>query len=115
MTPFDIAFEPLTFKYKNWLAFNIFIDVIFVVDIVLNFRTTKSDVITEDEITNSKEIAINYLKGRFIIDLISAIPMDIILAGNKLLDVDYMDNGHSSSSSAPHRILGETAAGASAT
>jgi hypothetical protein len=80
----------------------------------LNFRTTKSDFITGDEITDSKEIAINYLKGRFIIDLIAAIPMDIILAGNQVLDGDYMDT-HSSSSSASHRILGGSPTGASAT
>jgi hypothetical protein len=81
----------------------------------LNFRTTKSDFITGDEITDSKEIAINYLKGRFIIDLIAAIPMDIILAGNQVLDSDYMDSSHPSSSSAAHRILGGSAAGASST
>jgi hypothetical protein len=45
---------------------------------VFNFRTTISDFITGDEVTDSKKIAINYLKNRFILDLIAAIPFEMI-------------------------------------
>jgi hypothetical protein len=48
-------------------------------DIIFNFRTTIADFITGDEIRDSKTIAIKYLKGQFFIDLIAAIPMDLIL------------------------------------
>jgi hypothetical protein len=47
-------------------------------DMIFNFRTTISDFITGDEVTDSKKIAINYLKGRFIFDLIAAIPFEMI-------------------------------------
>jgi hypothetical protein len=59
-------------------VFNYLCDALFIIDIFLNFRTTISDFITGNEITSSKRIAIAYLKGRFLLDLISAIPFEII-------------------------------------
>jgi hypothetical protein len=61
------------------MALNEFIDIIFIVDILINFRTSIADFITGDEIFDSKIIANRYLKGQFFIDLIGAIPMDLIL------------------------------------
>ena len=78
VVPFDIAFQPLTMKSFGFKVFNHVIDAIYVVDIFLNFRTTISDFVTGDEITDSKEIAIQYLKGRFFIDLLAAIPFELI-------------------------------------
>ncbi|KAL3308716.1 hypothetical protein Ciccas_012748, partial [Cichlidogyrus casuarinus] len=55
------------------------VDVIFFVDIVLNFHTTfvgpKGEVISD-----AKIIRINYLKGWFIIDLLSCLPYDVFNA-----------------------------------
>jgi hypothetical protein len=61
------------------MILNMIIDVIFIVDILMNFRTSIADFITGDEIFEQKTIATRYLKGQFIIDLIGAIPMDLIL------------------------------------
>jgi hypothetical protein len=61
------------------MVLNMIIDVIFIVDILMNFRTSIADFITGDEIFEQKTIATRYLKGQFIIDLIGAIPMDLIL------------------------------------
>lgn len=47
-------------------------------DIVVSFRTTYVEKSTGDEIQDLKLIAINYLKGRFWIDLLATIPMDTI-------------------------------------
>ena len=47
-------------------------------DVFFNFRTTIQDFITGDEITDGKIIATSYLKGRFILDLIAAIPFELI-------------------------------------
>ena len=50
----------------------------FVIDIFINFMTTY--VSTNDEvITDKKRIAIHYFKGWFIIDLLAAIPFDILV------------------------------------
>ena len=54
------------------------IDLIFLVDIVINFRTV---FINEKgiQITNLKMIAINYLSAVFWIDLMATLPIDSIL------------------------------------
>jgi hypothetical protein len=49
-----------------------------VVDVFFNFRTTISDFITGDEVVCGKTIAMSYIKGRFILDLIAAIPFELI-------------------------------------
>mmetsp|Transcript_67834 Transcript_67834/g.187535 ORF Transcript_67834/g.187535 Transcript_67834/m.187535 type:complete len:669 (-) Transcript_67834:904-2910(-) len=50
------------------------IDYIFLFDVCLNFRTSYEDEDTNEEVTNSRKIAMRYLKGWFWIDLISSIP-----------------------------------------
>lgn len=53
----------------------------FSLDIVLNFRTTyvsrKGEVVS-----NSKSIAVNYVKGWFIVDLVAALPFDFLYASD---------------------------------
>ena len=76
--PVQVAFNPNIFETVEYVLFNTVIDLLFFGDIFLNFRTTLIDDITGEETTNSKVIAINYLKGRFAIDVIAAIPFDLI-------------------------------------
>ena len=57
---------------------NSFIDGFFAIDIIINFFTTYFHPTTGEEITEKKEIAINYLKGMFILDLLSTIPLDLL-------------------------------------
>lgn len=55
------------------------IDLCFLADIIIIFRTT----ITGDngeEVTDTKTIAKEYLKGSFTIDLLSTVPLDTIAA-----------------------------------
>ena len=58
---------------------NIIIDFLFFLDIILGFRVTYRDAHTNQEITDSKKIAINYIFGMFWIDLFSTIPFDSIV------------------------------------
>ncbi|KAG9410489.1 hypothetical protein AC1031_018529 [Aphanomyces cochlioides] len=51
---------------------------IFLLDIVLNFFTAIADP-EKGLITNRREIAIRYLRGWFLLDIISAIPIDAIV------------------------------------
>ena len=76
--PFDVAFEPETFKTRIYSIFNFFIDVVFILDIILNFRTTISDFITGEEITDKRKIARKYFFGRFFLDLVAAIPFELL-------------------------------------
>ena len=57
---------------------NSIIDGFFAIDIVLNFFTTFFHPTTGEEIQVKKLIAENYLKGMFILDLLSTIPLDLI-------------------------------------
>ena len=76
--PIELAFQPpFLEQYANNIL-NTVIDVVYILDIFINFRTTIRNVLTGEEIVNSKIIAINYLKGRFFIDLVSAAPMDLL-------------------------------------
>ena len=74
--PLEIAFEPAMSKGIGWLVINSVTDVLFLVDIVLTFRTTYINTATGDEITEPKKIAMQYLSGRFWIDLLATIPFD---------------------------------------
>ena len=63
--------------------FNLCIDMLFMVDIVVSFRTTFINTKTGDEIWNPKMIGKRYvLGGRFWIDLLSSIPMDQFGSGD---------------------------------
>lgn len=65
------------------------IDFLFFCDIVLNFRTSFNNIQTGDEITNSKQIAINYIQGRFWIDMASSVPFEVIIPA---IITDYHNN-----------------------
>lgn len=52
------------------------VDVLFAIDIMIMFRTSYQDQKTDNIIRDSKLIAINYMKGRFFIDLLASVPFD---------------------------------------
>lgn len=79
--------ETKTIKtFKNWSNCNKFsffstVDVTFVIDILINFRTTF--VNGQDEVVSHPgRIAVHYLTGWFLIDLVAAIPFDLLLVGS---------------------------------
>jgi len=76
--PFEIAFNPADMKTPAFIVLNSMIDFIFLLDIVVNFRTTFYDIETGDEVFDAKRTGRKYLKSRFTIDLLSTIPFDNI-------------------------------------
>lgn len=54
------------------------VDIVFVLDIFIVFRTTILDDDSGEEIRDGKIIASNYLKGRFSVDFLSTVPFDYI-------------------------------------
>jgi hypothetical protein len=75
----DVAFEPKLFKRTIFLVFDDFIDLSFMLDIIISFRTTFQNPYTGDEETNGWVIFKNYFFGRFWIDFISTLPFDTIV------------------------------------
>ncbi|XP_013773714.2 potassium/sodium hyperpolarization-activated cyclic nucleotide-gated channel 2-like isoform X2 [Limulus polyphemus] len=74
----------------RWIAFNCLSDTIFLLDIVVNFRTgiMKQDG-SEQVILDPNLIAKHYVRTWFFLDLISSIPLDYIFL---IFNPDYSDN-----------------------
>ncbi|XP_059081374.1 uncharacterized protein LOC131879150 isoform X3 [Tigriopus californicus] len=63
----------------RWIAFNCLSDTIFLIDIVVNFRTgIMQQDNSEQVIIDPKLIAKHYIKTWFFLDLLSSIPLDYI-------------------------------------
>jgi CRP-like cAMP-binding protein len=74
--PLIVTFEV---KEVTWITvINNFADAAFMVDIGLNFFTTYINSIGE-EVTDLRKIALHYLRLMFWIDLVSAVPFDLLL------------------------------------
>lgn len=73
--PSDWFTRPTT--YESLILVDLCVDIFFFCDIVVNFRTTyigKTDAV----VTDPKKIALRYLRTYFIVDLVAAIPWDLI-------------------------------------
>lgn len=77
--PYSIAFTPNDDKSTFDIILNLAVDLFFMTDIVLNFRTSFIIEETGEEVFDNKRIALQYLKGRFWIDILSSIPTDLLL------------------------------------
>ena len=76
--PINVAFPGSFFDSTYFLILNFFIDIGFLLDIIVNFRTTFLNKKTQEEVSNSYLIAVEYLKTRFTVDLLATIPFDNI-------------------------------------
>ncbi|CAG0879230.1 unnamed protein product [Cyprideis torosa] len=99
MVPYNVAFKNKTSEDVSLLVVDSIVDVIFFIDIVLNFHTTFVGPGGE-VVSDPKVIRMNYLKSWFIIDLLSCLPYDVFNAFDHDEDVStcshrtpYEDNG----------------------
>ena len=76
VSPFRIAFYDV--DSIEWVCVDSFVDFTFTIDIICNFFTAYFDS-DDDLILQRSVIAKNYLKGWFLIDLISVFPVNLIL------------------------------------
>lgn len=75
MTPLTLAlFDDVNI---SWMVINYTIDILFLIDIFVNFNTAIYDDDME-VIEDRGTIARNYLSGWFIIDLVAILPLDLI-------------------------------------
>ncbi|CAG09152.1 unnamed protein product [Tetraodon nigroviridis] len=100
MVPYNVSFKT---KQNNlaWLVVDSVVDVIFLIDIVLNFHTTFVGPAGE-VISDARLIRMNYLKTWFVIDLLSCLPYDIINAFEHV-DDDVISSNHLREPSHFHR------------
>ena len=57
---------------------NLIVDLFFIIDIPINFRSASVDKNTEEVICDPKEIAVLYLKTWFVVDFVAAIPFEFL-------------------------------------
>lgn len=77
--PLQVSFKPDEFEHASYNALSRIIDFLFLLDMIINFRTAYVDDYG-DEITDPRKIAINYLKFYFWMDLIATIPIDDLVS-----------------------------------
>ncbi|XP_050503214.1 potassium voltage-gated channel subfamily H member 8-like [Diabrotica virgifera virgifera] len=75
VVPYNASFE----TERPSVVLDVFVEALFFIDILLNFRTTY--VNTKGEVVSAwKTIAINYLRTWFLVDLLAALPFDLLYA-----------------------------------
>ncbi|GFS22475.1 potassium voltage-gated channel subfamily H member 8 [Elysia marginata] len=83
MVPFNAAFRKFAFRksgrFREFMYIDAGVEVLFAIDIVLNFRTTYLNK-SGQVVYESRLIAMNYISGWFLLDLLAAIPFDLLYA-----------------------------------
>ena len=78
MVPVQFSFDP-DYAYSIWFnCIELSINLFFIADIVISFRTTYIHSKTGEEVMEIKAIAKKYLQMRFWVDLLASIPFDTI-------------------------------------
>jgi len=76
MVPYNVAFRRND-RERDLIIFDMVIELFFIMDIVVHFRTSFVDL-SGRIIYDQKKIAIHYLKGWFILDFLAALPFEAL-------------------------------------
>ena len=80
MIPMSLAFTQNISNSKPISIFESIVDTLFILDILLNFRTTYVNPKTNIEITEPAKVARNYISSvRFPIDVLASLPLDMFV------------------------------------
>ena len=76
--PFSVAYQPeATTGFNVWERF---VDVLFGIDVICNFRTSFVNEKTGFEIVDNRTVALHYIKsGRFFVDFAASLPLELII------------------------------------
>ena len=77
--PYARYHDPLT-------IIDLIVDIMFIVDILINFRTTYVNK-NDEVVSHPGKIAVHYFKGWFLIEVVAAIPFDLLLFGSETDEV----------------------------
>lgn len=76
-------------RYSDPLTItDLIVDIMFIIDILINFRTTYVNK-NDEVVSHPGKIAVHYFKGWFLIDVVAAIPFDLLLFGSETDEVSY--------------------------
>jgi len=74
--PLELAFEDVIEKHVAHCVIDYLIDIMFVIDMVINFRTTYFNA-EQELVLDKKTIALRYIRTWFPIDLVAVIPFEL--------------------------------------
>ena len=81
MVPYNVAFRRNDRK-RDLIIFDMVIELFFIMDIVVHFRTSFVDA-SGRIIYDQKKIAVHYLKGWFVLDFLAALPFEALYFVNQ--------------------------------
>ncbi|KAI5106524.1 potassium voltage-gated channel subfamily H member 2 [Silurus meridionalis] len=88
VTPYSAAFLLGSEKENNTCTYcqplnnvDLVVDIMFIIDILINFRTTYVNA-NDEVVSHPLRIAVHYFKGWFLIDMVAAIPFDLLIYDN---------------------------------
>uniref|UniRef100_A0A8C4HGM7 Voltage-gated inwardly rectifying potassium channel KCNH2 n=1 Tax=Dicentrarchus labrax TaxID=13489 RepID=A0A8C4HGM7_DICLA len=77
----QVAMQNCGYSCSPLNVVDLIVDIMFIIDILINFRTTY--VNSNDEVVSHPvRIAVHYFKGWFLIDMVAAIPFDLLIYRN---------------------------------
>ena len=79
ITPLNFAFQSELEAIQWYVNCGIAIDCFFALEIVLNFNSSYVEVESNEVIDDRKKIFDMYFKGWFVVDLVSILPLELIL------------------------------------
>lgn len=77
----DVSNENCSYSCNPLSVVDLMVDIMFIIDILINFRTTYVNT-NEEVVSHPGKIAIHYFKGWFLIDMVAAIPFDLLIFGS---------------------------------
>ncbi|XP_029313295.1 potassium voltage-gated channel subfamily H member 2 [Cottoperca gobio] len=77
----EVAIQSYGYSYSPLTVVDLMVDIMFIIDILINFRTTYVNV-NDEVVSHPVRIAVHYFKGWFLIDMVAAIPFDLLIYRN---------------------------------
>ncbi|XP_023660446.2 voltage-gated inwardly rectifying potassium channel KCNH2 isoform X1 [Paramormyrops kingsleyae] len=77
----NVAMESCIYTCTPLSMVDLIVDIMFIIDILINFRTTYVNI-NDEVVSHPVRIAVHYFKGWFLIDMVAAIPFDLLIYRN---------------------------------
>ncbi|XP_069007336.1 voltage-gated inwardly rectifying potassium channel KCNH2 [Embiotoca jacksoni] len=74
----EVAMQSCGYSCSPLNVVDLIVDIMFIIDILINFRTTYVNI-NDEVVSHPVRIAVHYFKGWFLIDMVAAIPFDLLI------------------------------------
>lgn len=74
----DVTGQNCSYSCSPLNVVDLIVDIMFIIDIIINFRTTYVNA-NDEVVSHPLRIAVHYFKGWFLIDMVAAIPFDLLI------------------------------------